>query len=297
MEIYNAFCNKEAAERLAASPRFAACDVVIGVGGGNILDYAKLCAVLAGRPVICVATSSATCAAYTPLSVVYNGHWQTVGTIHHAVEINAALADMEILCRQPVRLLTAGAYDAVAKLLETAQRLKGRREEEIDVGVRAAFELSRFTYRRLLDDLPQARTDVQRGVASKAVYDVVFNSIATTGIISSLSRGSNQTAIAHKLYENCRKLFPETVRALLHGELVALGLQAQLIFNGVEDQVDAFRRRLHSDGMPTALSEIGIPPTRETVDRLFDQIIASSAMAGTTEAEHGLLRRALEAVL
>ena len=294
--IYDLFCNQEEARRLAASETFAACDIVIGVGGGNILDYAKLCAVLGGRPVICVATSSATCAAYSPLSVVYNDQFQTVGTIHHPVEVNAVLVDMDILCRQPSRLLVAGAYDAMAKMIETAQRLKGREEADIHIGVRAAFELSKFTYQRLLDDLPQARRDTERGVNSKAVYDVVFNAIATTGLISAMARGSNQTAIAHKVYEGSRKLFPQAVRYRLHGELVAVGLLAQLIFNGQEDQVEGFRRRMREDGLPCTLSEAGLPK-EETVERLHAYMLTSSAMAGTGKEEQALLRRALQKIL
>jgi len=295
--VYDLFCCQEEAKRLIASDAFRACDIVVGVGGGNILDYAKLCAVWAGMPVICAPTSSATCAAFTPLSVTYNERFQTVGTVHHLIEVNAVVADMDILCRQPARLLTAGAYDAAAKLIETAQRLKDRPEEEINIGVRAAYELSKFTYRRLLEDLPQARLDVQAGKNTKAVYDVVYNAIAATGAVSGMARGSNQTAIAHKVYEISRVLFPDTVRYRLHGELVATGLVAQLHYNGEPERAEEFRARLAGDGMPGRLSDIGLPATEETLDAYYQKLLVSSAMAGTDAEEHARLRRALAAIL
>jgi glycerol dehydrogenase len=294
--VYDAFCTRTEAERIAAMPAFIQSDAVIGVGGGNILDLTKLCAVMGRKPVICIPTSSATCAAYTPLSVTYNDHFQTKGTIHHPVEVNAVLADMDILCRQPPRLMAAGAYDALAKVIETAQRFRDRPESEIDIGMRAAYELSRFTYQRLIEDLPQALRDTADGIPSKAVYDVVHISIAETGVISGLARGSNQTAIAHKVYESSRTLYPDVVHDYLHGELVAIGLIAQLYYNGEPDQAADLRSRLRNDNLPSSLRDVGIPPTSEALEQYYQAVLGSSAMAGTTEEEHARLHEALSII-
>ncbi|MBR5382258.1 MAG: iron-containing alcohol dehydrogenase [Clostridia bacterium] len=294
--VYDAFCTRAEAERITAMPGFIQAGTVIGVGGGNILDLAKLCAVMAEKPVICVPTSSATCAAYTPLSVTYNDRFQTMGTIHHLVEVNAVLADMDILCRQPPRLMAAGAYDALAKMIETAQRFKDRPESEIDIGMRAAYELSRFTYQRLTEDLPQALQDTAAGIPSKAVYDVIHMSIAITGVISGLARGSNQTAIAHKVYESSRTLYPDIVRSYLHGELVAIGLIAQLYYNGEPEKAADLRSRLRGDRLPASLRDVGIPPTDEALEGFYQAVLGSSAMAGTNEEEHALLRAALREI-
>ena len=65
--------------------------------------------------------------------------------------------------------------------------------------------------------------------------------IAITGLISGLARGSNQCAIAHKIYETTRILFPAESRPYLHGEIVALGLLPQLIYNGEAEKEKNFR--------------------------------------------------------
>ena len=77
---YMGFCDIEHAQRIVMQDDFKECDIIIGVGGGNIMDTAKLCAAMTNKFVINIPTSSATCAAYTPLSVTYNERGQTVGT-------------------------------------------------------------------------------------------------------------------------------------------------------------------------------------------------------------------------
>ncbi len=69
---YRGFCTDEHCRCIVELDRFSGCDGVIALGGGNICDAGKLVGAFASVPVICIPTSSATCAAYTPLSVCYN---------------------------------------------------------------------------------------------------------------------------------------------------------------------------------------------------------------------------------
>jgi glycerol dehydrogenase len=294
--LYTEFCNPDVCEEIVSSFQFLDRDAVVGVGGGNVMDVAKLCAAMKGLPVINIPTSSATCAAYTPLSVTYNERGQTMGTRHHLCEVNAILADMNILCRQPARLLVAGVYDALAKLIELRQRMAGKAPDEIDIGLLSSYDLSRFLYDQLLLNLPDAIRDVTEGKNTKAVYDTVYLTIALTGVISGLARGSNQCAIAHKVYETSRTLFPEIVHDALHGELVAIGLICQMAYNGDEDKVAAFRDGMRSVGMPVTLSECGVPTDDDSMALYYEKIVNSSAMVGTNDTEKARLEQVLELV-
>lgn len=293
---YQGFCNPQRCEEIAETLRRKKRDCVIGVGGGNVMDAAKLIAALGGIPVVNIPTSSATCAAYTPLSVLYNERGQTIGTRHHQQEVNAVLADMSVLCRQPTRLFVAGIYDALAKQVEICQRLVDKKEADIDIGLRSSYILSQFVFNRLLQDFSQSFDDVKNNRNTKAVYDTVYLCIAVTGIVSGLARGSNQCAIAHKVYESTRTLFPEVSRNSLHGELVAIGLLPQLLFNGEERMEQAFRTQMKQVGLPCRLTDVGIPSDGETQQAYYECIVHSSAMAGSTPEEQAKLKKILEII-
>ncbi|MBE6577694.1 MAG: iron-containing alcohol dehydrogenase family protein [Ruminococcaceae bacterium] len=293
---YTEFCNPDLGEKLTKTEEFKSCDCVVAVGGGNVCDVSKLMAALVDYPIITVPTSSATCAPYTPLSVMYNYEGQTIGSRHHVKEVNAVLVDMEILCCQPVRLLVSGIYDSLAKLIETNQRLLCMADEDVDIGLRTSYVLSDFIYKKLLADLPTVVDDTANGRNTKAVYDTVYILIAVTGLISALARGSNQCAIAHKVYETTRFVYPKEAHDKLHGELVGIGLIPQLIYNGEPEAAETFKNQMKALGMPVTLAEAGIPTDPEGLAAFTAKIENSSAMDGTTDEEKAKFREAFKVI-
>ena len=294
---FKGFCDPEHCQKIVNSEEFKNSDIVIGVGGGILMDASKLCAVLGDKPVILIPTSSATCASYAPLSVTYNNIGQPLGTKHHNREVNCVLCDMDILSKQPVRLFKSGVYDSLAKFMETKQRIIGKNEDEIDIGLRSSFELSRFLYDRLNEDFDKACLDIENKQNTKAVFDCVYLAIAVTGVVSGLARGSNQTAIAHKIYESARALFPEHASKYLHGEVVAVGLISQLYYNGEAENATLFANKMKERNMVISLNEMGIAHSEENLNKLYEKMLASSAMAGTTEEEHKQLFEALKLII
>ncbi len=281
---YLGFCCQDTCAEIMESAEFKECDAVVGVGGGTLMDAAKYCAVLSGKPIINIPTSSATCAAFTPLSVCYTRDGRTVGTTHHKIEVNCVIADTSILCRQPVRLLLAGVYDSLAKLYELRQRMLGISIDDGEIGLYSSYHMSEFAADFLNGHLEACVADVKAGRDTKLVSDTVWIIIALTGVISGLARGSNQTAIAHKIYYTLRTLFPAEVYSFLHGELVGMGLTVQIAYNGEEDYA-LFLERMRSLGMPVRLSDVGVEPTEENLAKIREMILASTAMAGTTDEE------------
>ena len=274
-------CNEERAKELANLAEEKGYDVIVGVGGGVICDFAKLCGYFAHRPVVCVPTSSATCAAYTPLSVRYTPEGRTVGSLHYSYEVNAVIVDTEVLVKQPVRLLLAGVFDALAKFIEIKQRFTANSP----LGLDYAFSMAETSYNTLNELTDRCIEDMKKGEITEAVERVIFTSIAATGVISGIARGSNQCALAHKFYETTRTLFPESAKPYLHGEIVGVGLLLQNHFNGEEQNNIALLELMKKNKLPYRLEDIGVEKGEEIYLRYFEKLCATSAIETEEEQE------------
>ncbi len=291
---HNGTCNDERAAEIADYMKSAGFDVVVGVGGGVIMDFAKLCACFANARVINIPTSSATCAAYAPLSVRYTPDGKTVGSKHYKTEVNAVIADTEILVAQPVRLLLSGVFDAMAKFLEIKQRYSPDSSEEYPIGLDYAYAMATRSFEVLCKKTDECIADMANGDITSTVDNVIFTAIAATGVISGIARGSNQCAIAHKFYENVRKFFPEISKPYLHGEIVGIGLLIQNHFNGEAQNNDFLLGIMKKHGMPHCLADLAIEANEENKKIFFDAISNSSALDKNNACECEKLKVALD---
>ena len=75
-EDFNGECSKGEVDRLVALARDNGCDIIVGVGGGKILDTAKAVAYYLESPVIICPTIASTDAPCSALSVLYTDDGQ-----------------------------------------------------------------------------------------------------------------------------------------------------------------------------------------------------------------------------
>lgn len=286
-------CNEERAKELSDYAISNSFNVIVGVGGGVIMDFVKLVGFSANLPIVNIPTSSATCAAYTPLSVRYTPDGRTVGSKHYEYEIDSVLVDTNVISRQPVRLLLAGVFDALAKFLEIKQRFN-EDTKEYPLGLDWAYALSKKSFVELVDKTEKCINDCKSGNVTDTVEQVIFTAIATTGVISGIARGSNQCALAHKFYEISRKMFFTESRAYLHGEIVGVGLLLQNYFNGEEENNDFLLSLMKKYNMPCCLSDIGINPDQNSLEIYYDKLKNSSAIDGNDNNETDKLLESLK---
>jgi len=291
--IHTSTCNKEDSVVLAQLCRDKGYDVIVGVGGGVICDFAKLTAIEASLPVITVPTSSATCACCTPLSVCYTKEGRTVGTSHFKTEVNCVIADTEILLCQPERLFLAGVFDALAKFVEIGHRFTPE-TKEYPLGLDYAYYMSKRSFDVLSSKTQKCLDDMKNGELTFDLENVLFTSLAATGVISGVARGSNQTALAHKFYESVRLVFPAESRPYLHGEIVGIGLLLQNHYNGFEENNGQILDLMKKYNMPSCAAEAGVPQTEENYEILCEKIIASSAIDEKNPEECRKLRESMK---
>ena len=286
-------CNDEDAKLLANLATEKGYDVIVGVGGGVICDFAKLCGYFATLPVINIPTSSATCASYTPLSVRYTPDGRTVGSLHYSYEVDCVIADTAVIATQPPRLFLAGAFDALAKFVEIKQRFN-EDIKEYPLGLDYAYIMSKYSYNLINDKIGKCLDDMEKGEITDDLENIIFTLIAATGVISGIARGSNQTAIAHKFYEASRFLFPQKTKPFTHGELVGIGLLVQNHFNGEEENNASLISLMKKYNMPCSITALNIEKNQENFDLYYEKICNSSAIDKNCTEECQKFEKALQ---
>jgi glycerol dehydrogenase-like iron-containing ADH family enzyme len=280
---------RDAIERLAAVA--AAHDVVIGVGGGRVVDAAKGAAHLARLPFVAVPTSPATCAATTALVVLYDeaGAWSgplVVGSCPDVVVLDPA-----VLGAVPDRLLAAGVLDAWCKVEEV--RLAARTTADGgDTYLDAALALCEVLAARvdpaagaLREGLPSAPT--ARAALAEAV-------IVLPGLVAGAAGEGNKLAAAHAVH-NALTLLRGHHRSL-HGELVAFGVLVQLALDGAPPERLARRAAWTGAlGVVPTLAALGCAAYHRDPEPVLARMLAAPALrrafpALTSEGLHAAVR-------
>lgn len=155
--------------------------VVIGVGGGALLDTAKALARRLGLPVVAIPTIAATCAAWTPLSVWYNDAGQALQFEIFDDANFTVLVEPRIILNAPAEYLLAGIGDTLAKWYEAV--VLAPQPETLPLTVRLGINGALAIRDVLLDSSETALADQQRGELTRAFRDVVDAIIAGGGMV------------------------------------------------------------------------------------------------------------------
>ena len=296
---YNGYTDRETAAALAQYVREQGYEVVAGAGGGRIMDLAKAVAHLAGTPVITIPTSAATCAAYTPMSVMYTKDGAALGTVggnfYHEYEVDAVLVDEEIMVRQPPRYAAAGMLDSMAKYIEIQNGHAKIDENTFSLEMDTAYTLAAYIYRILERNCLKIYGDIRDHRLTREVHDFLYINFVLTGFISGSSKALGQTALAHEMYYAARMFFTEEAQSYLHGAIVGTSLILQLSYNRTEERIPGFKEFMRRMKMPVSLGELGIPETAENKRKIYEYL-ASTEFVDDTPENHLFLKRAVEAV-
>lgn len=195
--LFRGHCSESDVQQLAAESGDDR-SVVIGVGGGALLDTAKALARRLGLPFVAVPTIAATCAAWTPLSVWYNDAGQA---LHYEIFDDAnfmVLVEPEIILNAPQEYLLAGIGDTLAKWYEAV--VLAPQPETLPLTVRLGINNAQAIRDVLLNSSEQALADQQNQQLTQSFCDVVDAIIAGGGMVGGLGDRFTRVAAAHAVH-------------------------------------------------------------------------------------------------
>ena len=254
IHAFSGQCSLAEIDRIKQSATEHQSKVIVGAGGGKVLDAARAAATDLNLPVVncpTVASSDAPCSA---LSVIYTDEGIVESFRIYRKNPDLVLVDTQVIAMSPSRLLVAGMGDALATWFEAKTCVEGRvKNMRGGLSTQTALSLADLCYRTLLADGNDARLAVESHIVTPALERIV----EANTLLSGLGFESSGLAAAHAIHNGLTTA--QATHDYLHGEKVAFGLLSQLVLEGqpraVINPVLSFCSQL---GLPTTLAEIGL---------------------------------------
>ena len=196
----------EDAYRCIAFAREKGVDLLVGLGGGSVMDVAKKAAADLSLPKIMVPTTAGTGSEVTHESVLkVDGKKRAF--VEAGLTADVAIVDPNLCQTMLKRLATSSAMDALAHAVECHE---SRKSNPI------ARTLALEAYNLIKDNLMQAvKGDTQAMV-----------NLSLGSLMAGMAFGNSGTTLGHALS------YPLSNRGIPHGEAVAIVLPYALEFNG-----------------------------------------------------------------
>ncbi len=263
-------CMEEVA-RLASLVAACHCDVLVGVGGGKVLDTAKLVADEVDLPRIIAPTSASSDAPAADWAAIYTPEGVHIGGRRTRRSTELVLADSEIIAKAPSRLFSAGIGDALATWFEAMACERSSTPNCVTRGyrrTRAAMAVSKECF----DILMQDGVAALRAVKAKTVTEAVENVIEANTLLSGIGFINGGLAAGHGIHSGLSEV-PGGEKSL-HGEKVAFALLAQLVIeNAPFREIREIMEFLHAVDLPVTIEQLGIACTPENLERIAEHTV------------------------
>ena len=253
----------EAIERICADSAVREADMVFAVGGGKVIDTAKVVAHRQHKPYFSFPTVAGSCAASASIATIYEKDGRFGEYLYSTVPPVHVFLCTRILVHAPVEVLLRGIGDTMAKYYEAQIASRGKTLCHRD-GMGVA--LAKMCAEPLYAYGAQAIADNRAHVASKAFEETVLAIIITSGFVSNLAAPEYNGHIAHALFVELGNL-PSSEQCRQHGGLVAYGILLLLLCDGQLEEFVRFFAFCRKIGLATCRKDIGA--SEDDIHRVF----------------------------
>lgn len=270
---YNGECSLSEIERICSIAK-EEYDAIIGIGGGKVLDLAKAVGNEAGIDVVLIPTLASTCAAWTPLSVIYN---ELGEFIHYTIFPRSTLyvfVEPRAILHSPLRYLTAGIADTLAKWYEADVII--RELAEVSVPISLAHHSAYLCKQVLLEEGVKAIEDHENMNLTPSLLKVIETNIVAGGMVGGFGDQYGRIAGAHSIH-NGLTVDKET-HHLLHGEKVAYGILVQLALEENWSEISNLLPFYKTLKLPATFADLGFK--KENINEKLQAVAEAAVKTG-----------------
>lgn len=276
---YDGTASHEDMERLAEQAQQLGADVLIGIGGGKVLDTTKGAAEKMNVDFVLVPTLVGTCACSTPVAAVYHPDHQFKCIDYYQRSGFMTVVDYALLLQSPREYLLSGISDTLAKWYEAESISRGQKVQDLPAMVQLGLATARLSLDILLRDTETALRDFDAGQLTPAFERIVDTVYAVAANVGCQACSYGRVAGAHAIH-NGLTVLPET-HHLQHGIKVAYGILVQLCATGDEGEVRTLLPFYKKNGFLYSWKQLGV-----TKDCKEAQLAVATFAASKNESFH-----------
>ncbi len=228
-------------------------ELLLGVGGGSVIDVTKLAAYELKKPFVSVPTSAAHDGIASPRASLKHSKGSVSKT---AVSPLAILADTKIVMKAPYRMLASGCADVISNISavkdwQLAYRLKGEEYSS------HAAVLAETAAQMLIENIDDIRPDTEES-AWLAVKAMIVSGVAMSVAGNTRPASGSEHMFSHMLDHLGPGIMLKGKRHKkpMHGEQCGVGAIMMVYLHG--GNWEKIRDTLKRIGAPTTSEELGV---------------------------------------
>lgn len=251
--------------------------VVLGVGGGKIIDVAKMASTNAKTYFLSIPTTASHDGITSPLASIKNEKGSVSIKAQSPI---AVVADTDIIKNAPYKLLASGCGDVISNYTAVLDWKLARRLQNVSYSESAAA-LAQMTAKLISDGAENIKPGLEKSTR------LVAKALFSTGVAISIANTSRPASGSEHLFSHALDKIAK--KPALHGEQCGVGAIMMMNLHGGDWKF--IRDALHNVKAPTTAKELGVSP---------EEIIEALTIAHTIRdrytilGDRGLSREAAE---